>query len=203
MTMDQYVNEVMNHVYAPSAQLERFEIWLRNRIHRCRETGREFEQIFMELGTPEEVAREMMFAGSRHSVTYAGVIRRVPAFLIDLVICFLMTSPALILGIALLEASDGFPPFVIMFLAGMIAGLLTWVAYFTLKEGRTGQTIGKKFLGLRVIRTDGSPITHKDALIRTLFLFTPFALFDLAVLLFNRKRRRAADMVAGTLVVRD
>ena len=199
-TMEQYVTEVMDHVYAPPSQLERFEIWLRHRIHRCREHGRDLEQIINDLGQPEEVAREMMFA--RHAIRYGGVLRRVPAFLIDMAICLLMTAPPFALA-AVMAAESDFPPFVFLAIGTGLASLVTWLVYFTLKEARHGQTLGKRIMGLRVIRRDGSPVSHKDSLLRALVFFTPFAPFDLMFTLFNRKRRRVADILSGTLVVRE
>jgi uncharacterized RDD family membrane protein YckC len=61
----------------------------------------------------------------------------------------------------------------------------------------TGITIGKRLLGLRVIRTDGRPAGPLWALVRTLLL-----LAVVPPLLQDRDLRGLHDRAADTLVVR-
>lgn len=80
--------------------------------------------------------------------------------------------------------------------------------YFALFEGlRDGQTPGKKWLGIRVIRDTGHPATMREAAARNLlrvvdFLPPPYLLGALFVA-FHPKGKRVGDLVAGTVVVRD
>lgn len=80
--------------------------------------------------------------------------------------------------------------------------------YFTLFEGlRNGQTPGKRWLGIRVVRDTGHAVTFGAAAARNLlrvadFLPMAYLLGGLFVALHPRGKR-LGDIVAGTVVVRD
>jgi hypothetical protein len=68
-----------------------------------------------------------------------------------------------------------------------------------------GQSPGKRWAGLRVIRRDGSPITLTESIIRNLIRpidFLPLAYAVGVITMFlNRQANRLGDLAAGTLVV--
>lgn len=56
---------------------------------------------------------------------------------------------------------------------------LTYLLYYTLLEGGTGgRTLGKLITKTVVVKEDGSPITWKDALLRSLCRLVPFEPFS-------------------------
>ena len=67
-----------------------------------------------------------------------------------------------------------------------------------------GQTPGKRLLGIRVIKTDGSKITSTDALIRATgyFVNSMFLMLGWIWALFDEQKRGWHDMFAGTVVVK-
>jgi uncharacterized RDD family membrane protein YckC len=71
----------------------------------------------------------------------------------------------------------------------------------------SGQTPGKRLVGLRVIRESGYPIRPVDAVIRNLVRIVDWLpLFygvGVLVMLFNRRSRRLGDFASGTIVVRE
>src|SRR5213075_3116963 len=72
----------------------------------------------------------------------------------------------------------------------------------------SGQTPGKRWLKLRVIREDGRPITFFEAAVRNLLrefdiMPAPFYLIGLISVFISSKDQRVGDMVAGTVVVRE
>jgi uncharacterized membrane protein SpoIIM required for sporulation/uncharacterized RDD family membrane protein YckC len=81
---------------------------------------------------------------------------------------------------------------------------MVW-GYFTCFEGlRRGQTPGKRWMGIRVIRDTGHAVGFGDAAARNLLL--PVDLFCLVGLFFiaiHPRAKRIGDLVAGTVVVRD
>ncbi|HXG43262.1 MAG TPA: stage II sporulation protein M [Gemmatimonadales bacterium] len=85
--------------------------------------------------------------------------------------------------------------------------LLVW-GYFAFFEGlRHGQTPGKRWLGIRVVRDTGHPITLGAAIVRNLlrvadFLPPPYLIGAILVAVHPRGKR-LGDLVAGTVVVRD
>ncbi|HJU54034.1 MAG TPA: RDD family protein [Pyrinomonadaceae bacterium] len=86
---------------------------------------------------------------------------------------------------------------------------LTMYCYFTLFEWRlNGQTPGKRWLKLRVIREDGRPITFWEAAVRNLLrivdlFWPPFYSIGLISVFVSKRGQRVGDFVAGTVVVRE
>src|SRR3981081_3645330 len=71
-----------------------------------------------------------------------------------------------------------------------------------------GQTPGKRWLKLRVIREDGRPISFFEAAVRNLLrdfdiMPAPFYSVGLISVFISDKDQRVGDMVAGTVVVRE
>jgi len=86
---------------------------------------------------------------------------------------------------------------------------LIFAGYFAFFEWLwSGQTPGKRWMRLRVIREDGRPITFWEAsvrnLIRTLDMMpAPFYSVGLISVFVTGRDQRVGDMVAGTVVVRE
>lgn len=77
--------------------------------------------------------------------------------------------------------------------------------YFIVLEGLFGQTVGKKIMGIMVVRTDGSQITMGASVARNLLRIVDgiasYAL-GLVVMLMSDKPQRIGDHVADTIVVK-
>jgi uncharacterized RDD family membrane protein YckC len=96
------------------------------------------------------------------------------------------------------------------FWAGAFVAIVL-IAITTLFVYRNGQTIGKKLLGIKVARSDGSRATLARIfwlryLLNTLILFIPlvggfYSLID-ALMIFGEARRCCHDHIADTIVVR-
>jgi uncharacterized RDD family membrane protein YckC len=88
-----------------------------------------------------------------------------------------------------------------------ITGLLG-IAYFTIMEATQGRSVGKMALGLYVVKTDGSPISWQEALVRNILRivdglpgFIPFLVG--AILVWNSPRKqRLGDRLANTVVIK-
>jgi uncharacterized RDD family membrane protein YckC len=86
---------------------------------------------------------------------------------------------------------------------------LTVSGYFAFFEWIwSGQTPGKRWLKLRVIREDGRPITFWEASVRNLLrsldmMPAPFYSIGLISVFSTNRDQRVGDMVAGTVVVRE
>lgn len=90
----------------------------------------------------------------------------------------------------------------------VVAMSLTGWAYFVYGEVvRGGRTWGKRKLGLRVVRGDGSRVGLLDSLIRNFLRIVDMLPGNYAVgmagILLSSRRQRLGDMAAGTVVVRD
>ncbi|HYO64375.1 MAG TPA: RDD family protein [Pyrinomonadaceae bacterium] len=91
----------------------------------------------------------------------------------------------------------------------ILSVFVVWSGYFALFEWAwNGQTPGKKWLKLRVIREDGRPVTFWEAAARNLlriFDMMPFPFYSigLACVFVSPRDQRVGDYVAGTVVVRE
>src|ERR1043166_5799978 len=86
---------------------------------------------------------------------------------------------------------------------------LVFSGYFAFFEWIwNGQTPGKRWLKLRVIREDGRPVTFWEAAVRNLLrtldmMPAPFYSIGLISVFISLSDQRVGDMVAGTVVVRE
>jgi uncharacterized RDD family membrane protein YckC len=98
--------------------------------------------------------------------------------------------------------------------AGWFAGIwgilgimwLLWLVYFTYFEATSGQTIGKRFVHIKVIKEDGSKCDFGSALVRNLLRivdYLPF-LYILGIILIaaTDKKQRLGDMLGKTIVTK-
>ena len=61
---------------------------------------------------------------------------------------------------------------------GFILGYLALdILYYTILEGTSGRTLGKLCTSTHVIKTNGQPITMRDAFLRSLSRLVPFEVF--------------------------
>ena len=79
---------------------------------------------------------------------------------------------------------------------------LLWL-YSTLLEGFNGQSIGKRIMGLKVVRTDGKKMFYDHAAVRNFGKILPLLPFDLLIgwRLKNPTFMRYFDKFAGTTVI--
>lgn len=89
----------------------------------------------------------------------------------------------------------------------ILAFVLLWGYYLFFELLWSGQTPGKRLIGLRVLREGGRPIDFSASAVRNLVRaadFLPFA-YGLGVLVMfaDPRARRLGDLAAGTLVVRE
>lgn len=90
---------------------------------------------------------------------------------------------------------------------GLVTFLFYWGYYIFFEMLWNGQSPGKRWTGIRVIRTDGTPITLSESFIRNLTRLVdllPFAYgVGIIVMFIDKQSRRLGDLAAGTLVVHD
>lgn len=90
---------------------------------------------------------------------------------------------------------------------GLIAFAFLWGYYIFFEMLWNGQSPGKRWVGLRVMRLDGTPITLTESIIRNLVRLVDFlpAYYGVGVvaMFINSQARRLGDLAAGTVVVHD
>lgn len=118
-------------------------------------------------------------------MTIAGWPRRIGALFIDWFIALL--SAAAITGSGITDSGDASPfwPLGVFFVeVSLVTGLL-------------GYSIGKRVMGIKIIREDGSPIGFPRAVLRTALVCLVFP-----ALINTDQQRGLQDVAAGTMVVR-
>jgi uncharacterized RDD family membrane protein YckC len=130
------------------------------------------------------------------SLPIANFKRRVLAFLIDFAIAlvFFMALPSLFSLLLSGGASIQYIDFVLFL-------IVFWI-YLTLLEGFSGQTLGKRIIGLKVLRIDGKKLSYDQTAVRNfgaVFLL-PFDLF-FGFRLKDKRFMRYFEKFSGTIVI--
>jgi uncharacterized RDD family membrane protein YckC len=166
----------------------------------------------LSIDTPENVT---------FGYRVAGIGSRFLAALVDsilIVVLLALTSLLFSLLIVILEQTGlisltdaaGGPGRLAAWLAaglGLLSFVFLWGYYILFELLWNGQSPGKRWVGLRVIRTDGAPITVVESIVRNLVRLIDFlpAYYGVGVvtMFIHSQSRRLGDLAAGTLVVHD
>jgi uncharacterized RDD family membrane protein YckC len=148
----------------------------------------------VRISTPEGVDVEL---------TLAGIGSRFIAAILDLIVQgAVLLAAALALGVL---GGTGTGLAVAIF---SILFFLVFFAYDVLFEVRSrGRTLGKRWTGLRVVRTGGRPVTFVPSCVRNVmrlvdFLPSFYAIGMLSIFATSHNQR-LGDLAAGTLIVRE
>jgi uncharacterized RDD family membrane protein YckC len=130
---------------------------------------------------------------------YAALLWRGIAVTIDSII---LAVPAVLiawLGGSIVPGGWG------LFVVLVLLTLALSVPYGAILESAGGATLGKRALSMRVVKTDGSPLDRRAALLRNLWRLVDglaFYLVGAVAILRSRRHQRLGDRAAGTVVVR-
>jgi len=156
----------------------------------------------LTIDTPEQVHLEFVLAdiGSRFMALFA-----------DTLIQFILTFALIIIDRFALEGSmffrwNQYQVWVIAVLI-FIYFCIWWCYYAAFEALWNGQTPGKRWAGIRVIKETGRPINAFEAigrnLVRVIDFLPGFYGVGIITMLLNSKNRRLGDFVAGTLVIHE
>jgi uncharacterized RDD family membrane protein YckC len=149
--------------------------------------------------TPESVELEF---------TLAGVGSRTQALVADYLIWSLMLFILLVIWVFLLIQvpwfqSDTFKPW--FFAIQLLTLFAVYIGYFVVFETLwRGQTPGKRYAKIRVVREDGRNVGLQQSILRALLRPIDDLFFlGLLLVLFTAQERRLGDLVAGTIVIQE
>jgi uncharacterized RDD family membrane protein YckC len=156
------------------------------------------------IETPERVPLHFALASIGNRFLACAIDHTIQALvLLIIVLGFVVVKDYSGLG----EIIAGAPKWVLALL--IIIGFLIISGYFAFFEWIwNGQTPGKRWLKLRVIREDGRPVSFWEAAVRNLMrsfdiMPWPFYSVGLICVFMSTRDQRVGDMVAGTVVVRE
>ncbi len=148
------------------------------------------------ISTPERVSFRL---------ETAGLGSRFTAQLIDCLALVVVLTAFTVATVALGALSRSVTVFTLVF--GVLGFFVFWGFWIVPEALWSGKSLGKLALQIRVVNTQGGPITVGQAIARNLMRvvdFLPLYYAAGAITIFvSSRNQRLGDLVAGTLVVRD
>ncbi|HMO56488.1 MAG TPA: RDD family protein [Roseiflexaceae bacterium] len=135
-----------------------------------------------------------------------GIGSRLLAALVDsLLIGILLVFVSYLTGMI----SDALAVFesVVLAIGAIVSFLIFWGYYLLFEMLWSGQSPGKRLIGLRTVREGGHPITFSGSAIRNFIRIIDFLPFlygvGVVVMFIDTRARRLGDLAGGTLVVKE
>jgi len=186
----QYIDRVIAQLPQETTLRAQVAMELQSHIAERLEHGDSTEAALQQLGDPVVLAESYLAAVPLIPVSFG---RRAAAKLLDLLVFVAVSAPIVLL------VSYRF-----QFVFGMlVAGFLLAISAFypLLAEYRYGKTLGKHWLGLRVVRESGARISFGQSVVRQLPLALEIFWIDVLFALFTDKHQRAFELLSKTRVV--
>jgi uncharacterized RDD family membrane protein YckC len=146
----------------------------------------------LSIDTPENVV---------FGYEIAGIGSRFMAALVDTIVIVILEIAVNLILILIAPREPGW----VVAVLGLISFGILWGYYIFFELSWSGQSLGKRWVGLRVIRVDGTPIGLTESLIRNLVRLIDFLPVSYGVgvvsMFITSQSRRLGDLAAGTLVV--
>ena len=160
-------------------------------------------EISVEVETPEQIALAYSVAGigSRGA---AAAIDTIISMVVLIVLAIVAGVAASYSGVTLGNVS----PSAAWVLAAyvIVQFVVTWGYYVVFEGIWDGQTPGKRFMHLRVVRDGGFSVTFAASAVRNLLRVIDALgvyLVGIVVAMLNDSRKRLGDIVAGTFVIKE
>ncbi|MCL1977764.1 MAG: RDD family protein [Candidatus Bathyarchaeota archaeon] len=130
----------------------------------------------------------------------ASFSKRLSAYLIDFTLILAITMALTILPQIFTYSTETLTSSINTML--FITVVFLWL-YSMLFEGFSGQSLGKRVIGLKVVRTDGKTMSYEHASIRNFGKILPLLPFDVLIgmRMKNEMFKRYFDKLAGTTVI--
>lgn len=193
-TADAYIDRVLDFLPPGTPERSQIATELRGHIAERLADGQPLDEVLRQLGDPLALAESYLAAVPLHSASFA---RRAVAKLVDIGLILMVIFP--VIGLSFFVGPDYLRPFVLLF--GILATSMAAVAYLVVAEWRQGQTLGKRLMGLRVVRESGARISLGQAIVRQIPMFLQMYWIDVLFALFTDKSQRAFELLSKTRVV--
>jgi uncharacterized RDD family membrane protein YckC len=188
-TEEDYITRVIDRMPHGTPLRSQIAMELRGHIAERLERGQSLDEVIRQLGDPAALADSYLAAVP---LTPASFWRRGAAKIVDLLLFVALFAPLVWLA----WRSVGM--FVVF---GLWLVALTFPLYFVIAERSFGQTVGKRLLGIRVVRESGARIGLGQSFVRQRPQFLQVFWLDVMVALFTERRQRAFELLSQTRVV--
>lgn len=191
MSVEQsYIDRVITQLPDEDGLRQQVAMELRSHIAERVEHGHSVEEALRQLGDPQTLAESYLAAVPLIPVSFW---RRAAARLLDFVVYVGACAPIVLLLLWRFEFVVG------IFVGGFLLAISA--LYPVLAEYRYGKTLGKYWLGLRVVRESGARISFGQSVVRQLPVFLEVFWIDVLFALFTEKHQRAFELLSKTRVV--
>jgi uncharacterized RDD family membrane protein YckC len=193
-TAADYIRRVTDHLPRAGSMRAQVQMDLRGIISERLENGGSPAEVLRQLGDPEALALSYL---SVVPLVVAPHGRRIVAKLADVSIVVASILPILVwAGRALPSDTAG-----LVVVAGLLGGGVGFGLCTIGAEYWWGQTPGKRWAGLRVVRESGAAIGLGQSIVRQLPLVLQIYWIDGLFALFTEKKQRAFELLSKTRVV--
>jgi uncharacterized RDD family membrane protein YckC len=191
LTMDDYIRDVVGRMPIGAPRLKQIELELRSTINERLEHGQSLDNVLRQLGDPGTLADSYL---AEVPLVAGDFWERGRAKLIDLLTIVVALAPVAALVAWRIVPFAGIP------VEGFGVAFL-FPLYNVICEWKTGQTLGKRYTHLRVVRETGARISPGEAVVRQLPQFLQVFWIDIAFALFTENKQRAFELLSKTRVV--
>jgi uncharacterized RDD family membrane protein YckC len=129
----------------------------------------------------------------------AGFLTRLVAYIIDYIVVAIIVGIFYSIGMAIDPNQQG--AYIILYMIGVVIGLL----YYAILWSSSGQSLGKKLVGVRVVTDDGTPPGFFRALLRVLIGYPISGLIiclGFLWVIWDANKQGWHDKIFGTHVVK-
>jgi uncharacterized RDD family membrane protein YckC len=196
MTGEIYINRVLDLLPRGTPQRDQIAMELRGHIAERTAAGVPETEVLRQLGDPATLAASYLSAVPLVAATFG---QRAAAKLIDVGAATAIVVPVVCALFFMVPRE--FALFVIG--PGFGIGFLGFLAYVILAEAQTGQTLGKRTMGLRVVQESGAQISIGQSVVRQLPVLSQVFWIDVLFALFTERHQRAFELLSKTRVIVD
>jgi uncharacterized RDD family membrane protein YckC len=192
---DAYVARVLDELPRTMPNRAQIGLELQAAIAERVANGQPMDDVLRQLGDPVALAESYLAA---ETMMAAPFMHRVAAKAIDVI-----TMLALVLPLAAFVSwlIPGPPQWAVFPVFVAFCCSLFLAVYTVISEADLGQTVGKRALGLRVVRESGRRISFGQAVVRQLPLVLQVIWVDALFALFTERSQRAFELLSKTRVV--
>jgi uncharacterized RDD family membrane protein YckC len=196
-TVDDYISSVLNYMPRATPQRAQIATELRGHISERLAFGHPLDEVLRQLGDPVRLAESYL---SAVPLVSAPLGHRALAKAIDLVLAAAAMVPIcwVVLWLLRLPLETTIP---FLFLGILVGGSFLFAIYTIVAEHVSGQTPGKRLLGIRVVRESGARISLGQAIVRQLPVFLQVFWIDVMFSLFTERKQRAFELLSKTRTV--
>jgi uncharacterized RDD family membrane protein YckC len=201
---DEYVKSVLEWMPRTMSRRAQIGTELQGHIAERVAAGHPIAEVLRQLGDPVALAESYL---AEEPLVAPPHMRRIAAKLVDMLAVLFAVAlvlAAILIPVALLaEQNNGVKRVLFIFfpLLALILCSLLFGVYTVIAEWRSGQTLGKRLFGLRVVKESGAQIGLGQSIVRQLPAVLQVYLIDAMFVLFTDKRQRAFEMLSKTRVV--